>query len=490
MNKFAKALALFGTGSFIGTIAQVLKGKLGAIFLGVDGIGILNQLTNAWGLLYTISGLGFYSGIVQRISRAHVEDDVETIKRQFVSSLIFLTAFSLISTTVAVALSAWISNLLFGDNGQRYWLVALILCSVPVSVVAQIYVGLFSGCKLVRYIVGAQVITDLTGTAVFAVLISYKYLVGAVVAFGVSNITKLVIQIYLVNKHFAPYGLHRWPIRFHAAEIKVNLGYGASGFLLVSAAALTTMIVSRWIIVDVGVHANGLFSASWKVCTLYFGALYATASGYYFPILAASRNSSELSDQVLEAITLYMYIMAPLAIGLITSGETLMRVLFSDEFATAASLLLWFLPGDILRIFSETIALSFLAKKKLAIYSLAYLGWASLFLILSFWLIKAYGLIGVGYAYFTSHIVHAVVVFLFARFSFGFSVSREAAQSTGLALVAAGAAAAVASAGFSWRVQYSLGVFIATGWFILSWSNESFRAVSMSALNRIKGMLS
>lgn len=489
MIKFARSLAIFGTGSLFSTVTQVVKGKLGAIFLGVEGIGVLSQLTNAWSLLYIISGLGFYTGIVQKISKAHGEDDANKLKQQFSSSLIFLSIFSIFTTAVAVSLSYWISDLIFKDGGQRYWLVALILSSVPAAVVSQIYIGVFSGCQMVRHVVGAQVVTDLVGAVIFSIMIMYEYLTGAVAAFCLLNIVKLTIQFYLINKDTKLNYLHSRPIAFNFDEIRDNFGYGVSGLFLVAISTLTTMIVSRWVIEYEGENANGLFAVSWKVCSLYFGALSASASGFYFPVLAATKNSEELSNRVFEAVTLYMYIMTPLAVGIIIGGETLMRILFSGDFATAASLLLWFLPGDILRIFSETIGLSFLAKRRLIVYSCSYIGWASLFLILSFCFIKHFGLIGVGYAYFLSHLINSILMLIYVKFSFHFTVSYEAARSTILALAAAVIAASVVLLGFSLWLQIAFGVLVLLTWFALSWRMVSFQEISLGGLNKIKKII-
>jgi O-antigen/teichoic acid export membrane protein len=184
MKNFAKALALFGAGSSIGTLTQIVKGKLGAVFLGVEGVGILNQLTNAWSLLYTFSGLGFYNGIVQRISQANSICDEESVKKQFVTSLIFLSLFSIIATIGAVLFSSKISTFIFSDNGEKSWMVIIALSSVPFAVISQIYSGLFSGHRLVRQVVATQVLTDIVGLIIFIYLVINSNIIGAICAFA------------------------------------------------------------------------------------------------------------------------------------------------------------------------------------------------------------------------------------------------------------------------------------------------------------------
>ena len=313
MNKFAKALALFGAGSIIGTVTQVVKGKLGAILLGVEGVGVLNQLTNAWGLLYTLSGLGLYNNIVRELSIAYSENNSEALNRQLSTSLLFLTAFSLTTTGIAVAFPSFISNILFADGGERSWLVALIFWSVPFAVVSQIYAGLFNASRMVRLVVGIQVVSDLIGMILFVILVFFGQMWGAIFAFGLSNVIKLIVQIISVQRNSDIALLRSFTAVFSTSELKGGWGYGFSGLLLVSTGIFATTVVSRWIIENVGTQANGLFSVAWKVCSLYFGAIYASASGYYYPSLSAAKSQGELISKITEAVTIHVFDGAPIA---------------------------------------------------------------------------------------------------------------------------------------------------------------------------------
>lgn len=486
MNKFAKALALFGAGSSIGTVTQIAKGKLGALLLGVDGVGVLNQLTNLWSLLYTLAGLGFYNGVIQRISSAEAAGDMAKVKTQFVTSLCFIAAFSIVSAAIAVGLSSSLSNLIFSDGGSRAWLVALILVSVPFAAISQIYSGLFSGKRLIRQVVKAQVFTDVFSLFLFAALILKGKLFGAAVAFSLSHVLKLSIQIYYTHIELgsqiysSPRDLFQW------REVWKTLSIGVIGLFLVAVGIATTMFVSRQIIEVLGMHANGLFSTAWKVCSLYFGALYASAAGFYLPVLSSSRNNDELSSNMNQAITLYMYVLTPLAVTLIVGGHQLMTILFNSDFAGAASLLVWFIPGDLFRVLSETIGLSFLAKRKLKSYAVTYCIWTGLFLIISVELIGKCGLIGVGYAYFISHLINALVTLLLARKNFEFILDKTSISAILVGLACVVTAAVSLGASLQWWFQYLAGALILFVWFIVSWRDENFKNLAKLSFNRIK----
>jgi O-antigen/teichoic acid export membrane protein len=487
---FAKAIALFSVGSFIGTATQLAKGKLGALLLGTEGVGVLNQLTNAWSLLYSISGLGFYNGIVRSVADAIVRDDNEELARRFSSALIFLTAFSCTTAAACILLSAQIANWIFGDGGDRAWFVAITLFSVPMAIVAQTYKGLLSGSRLVRPIVAAQIISDVAGIVVFAILIAGWGLIGAVASFSLIQLLKLLIQLRCVARSFHRVRLAPSWSEFRWSEVAPHVGYGANGLVTTSLATLTILLISRWIIDGEGLHGNGVFSVAWKVASLYFGALYATAGSYYFPTLVGCKNDAELGKEVNEALALYFYVIPPVIAALMVFGDVLMRVLFSEEFVPAAFLLVFLLSGDIFRIVSEALGMPFLARRRLLPYTCTYVAWSILFAGLAWFALPRFGLPGVAGAYLVSQAINALVVTLCARrvFAFSFSTHTIRVLTAGSILVATTAAVSVALQ--QSQARYLLGAALAACWLFVSWRDEAFRSLARAAAKKLRKRVS
>lgn len=486
MKRLAKAVAWFASGSFIGTLSQVAKGKLSAVLLGPAGVGLLSQLTNVWTLANTVSGLSFYNGIVQRIAAANADGETDRLASQLSTSLIFLTTFSCLMVGVTTAFSGQISDLAFGDAGARGYLVAVILLSVPFAVTAQTYRGLLSGHRLVRPIVVAQVFSDVLGLLLFAVLIYSNQLLGAVIAFGALHVIKLFAQIHMVRKTMGVGFVLPSLAKFRWSEVRVNARYGMNGLVMSALGIGTVVIVSRWIIDDLGLADNGIFSVAWKVASLYLGAIYAAAGGYYLPSLAAAKDNAELAQQINQAVVLYLFILPPMVIGLVLGGDLLITLLFSQEFVTAALLLALMLPGDLLRVTSESVGLSFLGKRKLFAYTTAYVIWAAAFLLLARLFIGQFGLVGVALAYLLAHLFGLAVMLSLARRTFSFVLSTASWRALLVGLVASGLAGLA-----SWQVpgfveRLLIGVVLLTAWILLSMEDESFRMLAGKAIAKVR----
>jgi len=268
------------------------------------------------------------------------------------------------------------------------------------------------------------------------------------------------------------------------------VGYGVNGLFMVSIGVLTVLVVSRWIIESRGLGANGIFSVAWKVASVYLGALYASASSYYFPSLVACSDDAQLRARVNEAISLYFYLLPPVVIALMTAGEDLMPLLFSREFAAAAGLLLFLLPGDLFRVLAEAMGMAFLARGKLLPYTSTYVLWAICFLALSALALPAYALTGVAVAYLAAQVVSAVAVYLCARRSFAFAFDRATLRGMGIGMltVATSSAALLRAPAPAWR--YAIGATILALWLAAACTDPRFRelaAATWSKLARIRG---
>lgn len=484
MKAFARAIALFFTGSVIGTLTQVAKGKLGAVVLGPEGTGVLNQLTNAWNLLYALTGLGFYNGIVRRIAEAHTSADREALARQLSTSLLFLSAVASLGALLSAVLAWPLSHSLFADGGHHAPLVAITLLSVPFAIVAQTYKGLLSGCRLVRPIVSAQVASDAVGLVLFVILVLQMQLAGAVLAFSALQLLKLALQITAVRRAIPGMTILPAAAMFSWREVGLNVGFGINGLFMATLAVFTIVVVSRWIIAALGLDANGIFSVAWKVASVYFGAIYASGGSFYFPTLVACRDDTDLSLRINEAISLYFYLLPPLIIALMAAGEDLMILLFSREFGAAAGLLLLLLPGDLFRVLAEAMGMAFLARRRLVAYTMTYVLWAAAFLALSHLALPRYALIGVAAAYLASQIINAAVVYLCARRYFCFTLSGPTLRTLGAGLVAVATAALALAQASDWPLRYAKGATILALWFAFAWTDARFRALAAQAWSK------
>jgi len=425
MSKHMKAVAKLSVSSGVSVLSQVIKGKLGAVLLGTEGVGILSQLKYLSNLLQFIFGMGFYNGLIRHIAKAQSENDEEQIHQQVSTILALVSLVSFVGTVLSLAFAPAISSFLFDGQTDKAGYVMIILMSVPCAILARMYKGIMSAHRNVRAIVISQIIADVLSVIVFAILTYYHGVYGAAIAFAIYQLSRVILNFYLAWKSHGSDQVIPAINRFRSSVIKQNLSFSTVSIIMSPLSMITTILVSRWIIGAVGLDQNGIFSAAWTVSSMYLRVLYESAASYYMPVLATSADDKELGEHMDGALRLYLIGMPAMVIGLSTMGETAIWLMFSKDFAPSGVLLLWILPFDLLRVVSETTGLALFAKKKLFSYLGAYIFWTVCYLGIASQTIPSYGLIGVCYAYAISHSLYVCIQLILAYLNFGYIPSRQ-----------------------------------------------------------------
>lgn len=485
MSSLARAFALFTGASVVGSLTQVAKGKLTATVLGTDGVGILHQLTNLWSLLSTLASLGLYNGMVRHLAPAWSEQDRMAFRRQMSTSAILLMLSGVITSLLGCYFSAILSDWIFDDRGIRSDLICLILLSIPLFVTAQIYRAMLNATRSVNALVRARIGADVMSLVVLVALIFPFGLKGAIVGYIALHLLYLILSIYFVRSILGADVATPTLKLFQEKEIQKNIGYGVNGILCVAVGILTTLIASRWIISSGGLGDNGLYSMAMKVATVYLGGLSSAAGGYYFPALCNVKNNQEMFKLINETLSMYMFAIPPIVLTLMLGGELMMRVLFTPEFIPAAFLLLLILPGDLFRISAETVGLSLLATKRLALSTGSYIVWALVYLGLVSILLPKYGLLGAACSYLLSHVFNAAQQLLLAYVVLGYRIDRSTLITLVIGIVAVGITAFLMFFNQSALLNCLIAAVMFAIWFIANWANPIFQKSVRKALRAL-----
>lgn len=481
MTTLARAIAVLGAVSVIGTATQVAKGKLGAELLGAAGVGVLSQLTTLYSLLFVIAGLGFFNGMMRQITEAVKDGDGSQARAQMNSVTLFLGAASLIITVGCIAGSAWISDLLFGDGGARAPYVALVVLAVPIAVQQRVFRAFLNATRDLRAISRAQVAADVGSVVLFAIGAWMFGIWGAIFAFiGMHALLCLGMVTFAVRSGGVGLALPDLR-RFSWAEIVPNFGYGANGLIMTAVASGTMIMVTRMAISHGGLAEAGIFSVAFKIATVYLGALYAAAGAYYFPTLVRISDTRSLEQEANQAVALYMAILPPVIVGLIVFGDFLIPLLFSEEFRPAVIVMSGLLFGDIFRVASETMGLTLLARRHLLPYTSLYLVYAAGFVGLAGWLIPTRGLTGIAIAYVAMHTANFIFVLVACHRSLGIRLTREGLQSFALAILVVGPTVFAEFLGATLLTKFAVAAGTGLLWLALSWRLPEFSRLRAAA---------
>ena len=126
-RSIVKATALFGGVQAFQVLLTLVRTKVVALLLGVDGVGLLGMFNNAISMVQSITGLGINQGGVKSLSSA--EDPRKAAQIATLIRQMSLYA-GLLGAVVVLALSPWLSQWSFGTRdftGAYMWLACTIL---------------------------------------------------------------------------------------------------------------------------------------------------------------------------------------------------------------------------------------------------------------------------------------------------------------------------------------------------------------------------
>jgi PST family polysaccharide transporter len=483
---FARAFAALTGASAVSMAAQLVRGKLAALLLGPAGVGVFNQLTLAWNIAMTVGGLGSFNGVIQHGAEAMGKGDDPALRRLASTFTLLLGAVSLVIALFGAVFAAPLSDWLLHDGGHHAPLVALLMLAAPIGVSAQLWRALLSAGQHVSALVRAQIASDLGAVAIFAALVVWQGLTGAVIGFLASHLILFFVQAWYVRRKLGPGLLRPRLARFDWGVVRSNLGFGASGLLLIVLINLGVLLVSQLLIARLGPEANGYFANAWRIASVYLGAVTATTIGYFVPGLTRSPDNAAMGSSVNATLRFYFIVLPPVMAGIMALGEWVVWLILSSEFAPVAPLLLLFVPAELARVAVDTLLAQHMARRRLMPLTLTYLVQFGAFVALAWLLVPRLGVAGAAMAYALAMGGSLVLALGLCMAQFGF---RLEAATLRLALPAMALLGAVGALSAQFPIALTrLGFCALAGaiWLALAWRAEEPRRMLTAGLARLR----
>ena len=481
-----RAFAALSGASLVSMGAQLVRGKLAALFLGPAGVGVFNQLSLLWNLFQIGGSLGAANGIIQHGAEALAGDDEPALRQLVSTSTLLLGLSSVLLAAVGIAFSPQLSALLLHDGGAHGGLVALILVSMPLGVTAQLYRSLLSAAREVRALVKVQIVADTGAAILFAALIVPLGLTGAILGFMATHLFTLILAMRAAGRRFGIGLLLPRPKSFRWSVVRSNLGFGASGLVMIALSNLSVLLVSTLVIGRLGLDANGWFGNGWRIASVYLGAVTAATLSYYLPTLTRCADDRAMAVEVNATLRFYLLLLPPLMAAIMAGGPVIVWLILSDRFAPVAGLLLLFVPAELFRVFAETLSVPFLARRRMLPFTLLFGLQAALFVMAAALLLPRFGLAAAAAGYGIGTVAGAVATYIAVRRTFGFALERSSLAMLAGAMLLLAAVGAVCAAYPMGMARVILSAVVLALWLALALRQPAARALVDGGMARFR----
>jgi PST family polysaccharide transporter len=426
-------------------LGGLVRGKVGAVELGPEGMGLVAQLNYLSTFLAAIAALGVSNGCIKLLAEARAtQDDVRDRQVRSILLVYPLVAGSLLAVVIGAA-AAVVGPLLLGSDSHRLAIVVAAV-SVPLSMAAGSFAVALQGRESMRRLAGGNGVVAVANTAIVVGSIVAFGLAGAIASVALTSLAALIVFAIREPGLFRGISL-RLDALFDRRLLRVIYAFGVASVLLSVASGAVDLGVRTLIVHRLGLDANGLYQPVALLSSQLFLAIVGGVGMYLFPRLTglyATGRTTDAHHEVNAAVRLVLVVIVPAVVLLVAFGGSVLGLLFSAEFRGAQPTLDYQLLGEVFRAIGWTVGSVLLPLglvKHWFLLGLATLGGQA---VLSPLLIGPLGLPAVGVGYAASWALGAALALLVARWKTGFRLDRATA---GYALI--GAAVAVAVVGLA-----------------------------------------
>lgn len=421
-RKIVKGTALFGGVQVFNILVSLIRGKLIAIILGPEGMGISSLLTSSTNMLQQFSSLGLNYSAVKDISYAKENGDQERLSLviHVLRRLLHLT--SLIGSLISILFAEQLSLLAFGTTDYKWSFVGLSIM-IYFTTLSNGELAILQGVRMLKQLAYSSIIGSLLGLMVGVPLYYYYGYDGIVPAMIV-----LSLMTYLFNRYYANKVQHyhlkaNWDVTKTIGRTMLALGMIllVSGLLTtISNYLLNTFISNFGSLQDVG-----FYQAANSITNQYVGVVFAAMGADFFPRLSGvSKDNTKIRALVNQQSEIVMLIVAPLAILLIMTAPLMIRLLLSKEFLPLISVVRFMGIGLFFKAMAYPMGYISFAKgdKKFFFWFDGVTG-NIMTLILNIIFYYKWGLIGIGISFTVSFFLFSGLYVLITRWRYDFYYS-------------------------------------------------------------------
>jgi PST family polysaccharide transporter len=401
-----RASFLNGVAVLVKVASALVLNKIFAVYVGPSGYALIGQFQNVVSILASVAG-GLVASGVTKVTAENFDDEVKqhalwqtAIRLSLGSSIIAAVVLLLMGESLA----QWV--LQRKDMSDLFYLLAL---SLPSMVVNNLLLAIVNGKKEVRVYVIANIIGSLISMVMSGLLTFNFGLHGALVAFTINPAIVLLFTAKIAARCDWFKVSYFWGPMNRPALRELS-GFGLMGLTSALSVPLTFMLIRDNLVTTLGLSAAGYWQASWKISEIYLMLVITTLSTYYLPRLAEIKTANELKVEIVKIYRFVMPVVVMSAAIIYFSRDYIIYTLFAPSFSPMRELFFWQIAGDIVKIGSWILAYIMLGRAMVKTFVVTEIAFSLLFCLLSWLLVRSYGLVGVSMAYALNYSLYWVVM--------------------------------------------------------------------------------
>jgi enterobacterial common antigen flippase len=420
-GQILKSTGLVGGSQVVNILIGIIRTKVMAVLLGLDGIGLLGLYNAVASMLGTITCLGIGSSGVRQIAEATGFGDDKKVARTILTVRRTALLLGVLGMFFTALLCKPISKITFGDSDHS---IAIALLSVT------LFLGAVSNGQT-ALIQGMRRIADLAKLSVLGAFLGTLFSIPMVFFWGNAGIVPSIVAVSAMSVLTSWWFARKIPIVMIAMSWReaksearglVTLGLVFMASSLMSSA--TNYVVRVLVLQQIGMDGVGLYQAAYTLSALYIGfVLNAMGMDFYPRLTVVAENNTACNRMVNEQTEIGLLVAAPGIIATLSFASLIMELFYSQQFIPAYNVLRWQIVGMFLRVVAWPLGFIIMAKGKGKIFFFTEAVAHTTHVAFIWFGIYLFGLEGTGIAFFALYVFYTAMIISVVRRLSGFSWS-------------------------------------------------------------------
>ena len=412
-RRIVKSTGLFGGVQVIGIICSFVKVKFIAIWLGAEGVGIINLYNAALEMIAAVTGLGLRQSTVRDVSKAvsqkneHRLSEVVTVVRRWSWFV------GLAGAVIVLSFAPLLSRLTF-DNDQHIWGFVWLSCALLFNALSSGEQAVLQGLGRIKVLAKSSV-----WGAVTALLLSLPMYYF----WRIEGIVPSLILVALTSLIFTWIYSRRVPVRAAklSAEETWNIGKPMAmlGIYMTISGFITTLLnylFIAWLNSHSGMADVGYYTSGYTLITRYVGLVFTAMGTEYYPRLAAIADDRKLvGEQVSRQAEASLIILLPVVCLFLVCQSWIIRILYTTDFLRIVDYISWSIIGVLFKAVSWTMGFVVLAKGAGKLFMITEFLSDTVSFVLNITAYMVWGLEGIGIAYLMNFFLYGTGMWLLCR---------------------------------------------------------------------------
>lgn len=408
-----KATALFGGVQVFNILLTLIRTKIIAVLLGVNGVGLLGLFNNTLAIISTVTRLGIDQGAIRDISIAQGQgrqkEIVTVVKRwSFFAGLL--------GSTVTLSLAPQLSQWSFGT--EKYTMAfCWLACTLLFDALSKAQLSIFQGLHKLKTLARANLV-GATVSLIISIPIYYFY--------QIDGIVPAIIMTYICSFLFTTYYYRKEKIEEKSMPAKEICYQGKgmmvlgvmltiSGFITTLGSYLFNIYLSR----NGGLQDVGLYQAGFNLVEKYIGLIFVAMSTDFYPKLAAvSNDNAQMEQMVNQQAIIGLLIICPIICIFLPTAPLIIQLLLTNEFITIIPFITWAVLGNIFKVASFSLGYILFAKGDSKAFVFTAFLFNTILLIINGIGYQFGNISGLGISFFIYYLLHLCFMYLFVKYRY------------------------------------------------------------------------